>query len=133
MSCEQYKNIVYICKYMHSGQKCLPWVACLWSKMSCEKSVIIFFYPCIYFPCCICRGLKILFPYIKKCLEYTQDRNVCSGWPVYEVKCLYSRGWNEGGRGATPTSISILDSYDMKTSLFEFGHYIFTGLKMPRL
>ena len=35
------------------------------------------------------------------------------GWPVYGVKCLFSRGGNEGGRGATPTSTSIFDSYDI--------------------
>ena len=29
-------------------------------------------------------------------------------------------GGNEIGRGATPTSISIFDSYDIKTSGFEF-------------
>ena len=40
----------------------------------------------------------------------TRDRNVCSGWPVYEVECLCSRG-----RGTTPTSISIFDFYDMMT------------------
>ena len=28
----------------------------------------------------------------------------------------------EGGRGAIPTSISIFDSYDMKTLWFKFGH-----------
>ena len=25
--------------------------------------------------------------------SYTWYRNVCPGWPVYEVKCLCSRGW----------------------------------------
>ena len=41
----------------------------------------------------------------------------------------------KGGWGATPTptSISILDSYDMKTLWFKFGYDIFTGFKMPRL
>ena len=38
-------------------------------------------------------------------------------------------GGNEGGRGATTTSISIFDSYDIKTFWFEFGH----GFKMPTL
>ena len=33
--------------------------------------------------------------------------------------------------GATPTSISIFDSYYMKTLWFKFGHYIFSGFKMP--
>ena len=42
-------------------------------------------------------------------------------------------GWNEGGRGATPTSISIFDSYDIKTLWFEFGNDITTGIKMPTL
>ena len=55
-----------------------------------------------------------------------------SSGPVYEVKYLCSRGW-EWGRGATPTSISIFDSYDMKTLRFELGHDIFTGFKMPTL
>ena len=31
-------------------------------------------------------------------------------------------GRNEGGVGATPTSISIFDSYVMKTLWFKFGH-----------
>ena len=38
-----------------------------------------------------------------------------------------------GMRGGTPTSISIFDSYDIKTLWFEFGHDIFTGLKIPTL
>ena len=42
-------------------------------------------------------------------------------------------GGNEEGGRATPTSISIFDSYDMKTLWFEFGHDIFTGVKMPTL
>ena len=42
-------------------------------------------------------------------------------------------GGNERGRGATPTSISIFDSYDIKTLLFEFDNDIFTGFKMPTL
>ena len=66
-------------------------------------------------------------------LIYTRVRNVCQGWPVYGVKCLCSRGRNERGRGATPTSISIFDSYGMKTFWFEFGYCIFAGVKMPRL
>ena len=49
---------------------------------------------------------------------YTSRQNVWSGWPVYEVKrlCPYvPEGRNEGGRVATPTSFSILDSYNMKS------------------
>ena len=42
-------------------------------------------------------------------------------------------GGIEGGREAASTSISIFDSYDMKTLWFEFGHDIFTGFKMPTL
>ena len=30
---------------------------------------------------------------------YTRDGNVCPRWPVYEVKCLYSRGWEWGREG----------------------------------
>ena len=38
----------------------------------------------------------------------------------YPIACLWSKMpmlqiWNEEGRGATPTSISTFDSYDMKT------------------
>ena len=40
---------------------------------------------------------------------YTRDKKVCPGWPIYH------EGGNEGGRGATPTSNSTFDSYDMKT------------------
>ena len=42
-------------------------------------------------------------------------------------------GGNEEKKGATPTSILIFDSYDIKTLKFEFGHDIFTGFKMPAL
>ena len=42
-------------------------------------------------------------------------------------------GGNEGGSRATPSSISIFDSYGIKALLFEFGHDIFTGFKMPTL
>ena len=35
--------------------------------------------------------------------------------PVSTVKCLCSGGRNEGGREATPTSISIFDFYGIKT------------------
>ena len=49
-------------------------------------------------------------------------------WNVYVPE-----GGNERGRDATPTSISIFDSYDMKTLWFKSGHDIFSGCKMPRL
>ena len=39
----------------------------------------------------------------------------------------------EGGRKATPTSISIFDFYGIKALLFEFGNDIFTYFKMPTL
>ena len=42
-------------------------------------------------------------------------------------------GGNEKGRVATPISISIFDSYHMKSLWFKFGHDIFTGFKIPRL
>ena len=38
-------------------------------------------------------------------------------------------GGIEGGMEATPTSISIFDSYDMKTLWFEFGHDILHWLQ----
>ena len=40
--------------------------------------------------------------------------NVYALLPVSTVKCLCSGGRNEGGKKATPTSISILDFYDIK-------------------
>ena len=36
----------------------------------------------------------------------------------------------EGGRGVSPTSNSIFNSYDMKSLGFDFGHDIFIGFKM---
>ena len=39
-------------------------------------------------------------------------------------------GGNERGKGAIPTSISIFDSYGMKSFWFEFGYYIFAGVKI---
>jgi hypothetical protein len=39
-------------------------------------------------------------------------------------------GRNDGGKGATPTSISVFDYLDMKTVGFKFGDDIFTGFKM---
>ena len=43
-------------------------------------------------------------------------------------------GGNEGGGGgATPTSISISDSYAKETLIFKLGNDIFTGFKMPTL
>ena len=47
---------------------------------------------------------------------YTRTQNVWSGWLVYEVKCLCSRGQ------APPTNFSIFDSYDMKSLWFKFCH-----------
>ena len=46
--------------------------------------------------------------------SYTQDQNVLHGWPVYEVKCLCSKGI-EGGRVVNPKSFAIFDSCDMKS------------------
>ena len=42
-------------------------------------------------------------------------------------------GRNEGGRVATPISISIVDFYDMKSLWLKFSQDVFTGFKMPRL
>ena len=53
---------------------------------------------------------KIPVPYY-----YTRAQNVCPGWPVYGENALVAEGSNEGERKVTPTSISIFDSYDMKT------------------
>ena len=54
-------------------------------------------------------------------------------WPVYNVKCLCSRGWEWGREGAIPNSISIFDYYGIKTLWFEFGSNIFTNFKIPWL
>ena len=62
---------------------------------------------------------------------FTRNRNVCSGLFVYEVTC--SRGQERRREGATPASISMFDSYDMKTLGFKFGYDIFAGFKMPTL
>ena len=32
--------------------------------------------------------------------QYTQVGNVCPGWPIYDVKCLCSRGWKWGREGS---------------------------------
>ena len=32
--------------------------------------------------------------------QYTQVGNVCPGWPIYDVKCLCSRGWKWGRKGS---------------------------------
>ena len=48
-------------------------------------------------------------------LLYTRVGNVYPGWPVYGVKCICSRGRESEREGATSTSISIFDSYGMKT------------------
>ena len=37
---------------------------------------------------------------------------------------------NKKGRGATPTGLSIFNSFDIKILQFEFGHDIFTGFKL---
>ena len=62
-----------------------------------------------------CKDLQDL-----KCVAY-----LYAAWPVYDVSL--SVGRNEGEREATPTSISILDFYGIKTLWFEFGN----GNKMP--
>ena len=47
--------------------------------------------------------------------------NVYAVWPVYTVKCLYSRGWEWETKGATPTSISIFDSFDLKSVNLQYN------------
>ena len=64
----------------------------------------------------------------KDCLE--QVKNVISCCKSITV---YHESRNEGGRGATPTSISIFDLYDKRNLWFEFGCDIFTGFRMPTL
>ena len=57
------------------------------------------------------RHFKHYIQILQSLLSYTRVGNVCPGWPFYGVK----DGRNEGGRGATPTSNAVFDSYDMKT------------------
>ena len=47
-----------------------------------------------------------------------------------KINAYYPEGGNERRRIATPTSISIFDSDDMKSLCFRFGLDIFTGFKM---
>ena len=47
-----------------------------------------------------------------------------------EKNAYVPEGRNEWGKGVFPTSISIFDSYDMKSLGFKLGHDIFTGFKM---
>ena len=54
----------------------------------------------------------------------------CLGSLFMKQNAYIAEGGNEGGRVATPTSISIFDSYDMKSLWIKFGHDIFTGFKM---
>ena len=63
-------------------------------------------------------------------MRYTCWQNLCSRWRKWESKVL--DGGNERARVATPTSITIFNSCDMKSLWLEFGYDIFTGLKMPR-
>ena len=52
---------------------------------------------------------------------YTCCQNVWHGWPVFEVKCLCSRGQEWGRESCHSISFSIFDSYDMKCLWFKFG------------
>ena len=56
----------------------------------------------------------------------------CLGSLFMKQNAYVAEGGNEGGRGATSTSISIFDSYDIKTLLcwhFEASEYIINKLK----
>ena len=68
-----------------------------------------------------CKDLQDL-----KCVAY-----LYAARPVYNA--YLSVGRKEGEREATPTSVSIFDSYDMKTLWFKFGAKIFSDYKMQRL
>ena len=63
--------------------------------------------------------------------EYTLGTEMFAlGGLFMKYNAYILEGGNKGGRGGTPTSISILGFYDMKTLWIEF---IFTGFKMPTL
>ena len=54
---------------------------------------------------CLCRQIVrewhngLLISFKSELIFYTRDRNVCPRWPVYEVKCLCSRGREWGREG----------------------------------
>ena len=88
---------------------------------------------CFSFRCKIVwlRNGSFAYPIMKR--YYTRVGNVCPGWPIYGVKCLCSRGpeWKRVGSHSHKHFNIWFLWYE--TLWFEFGHYIFTGCKMPRL
>ena len=46
---------------------------------------------------------------------YAWTKYVLSGWPVYKVKCLCSRGQERGKEGCHSHQHLIFNSYDMKS------------------
>ena len=82
----------------------------LWSQVWIKQHYLIIKYTVLQCSCCL-GSLAILYL-----------------WNAYVPE-----DGNERGREATPTSISVFDSYGIKTSRFEFGNDTFTGIKIPRL
>ena len=66
-------------------------------------------------------------------MDYSRVHNSPSFGLFMKQNAYFLEGGIEVVSGATPTSISIFDFYDMKTFWFKFGHDIFTGFKMPTL
>ena len=65
-------------------------------------------------------------------IGYYSDLNLANK-PVFRPKMAIFRraGMREEGV-ATPTRVSIFDSYDMKSLWFKFGQDIFADFKLPR-
>ena len=54
--------------------------------------------------------------FILSCLSmYSRVHNSPPFGLIMKLNAYFLKGGNEGGRGTTPTSISIFDSFDMKT------------------
>ena len=73
------------------------------------------------------------------CPWYTRAQNVCSGWPVYGVKCLCSRGLEQVREGCHSYQlfnirliwhevlvIQIISSLDSKWQVLKFGMPVFS-------
>ena len=106
----------------------IDWVCkAQWSQFYSEEEFLFIFSPLFYE---IRITLLIVFQAILHALGL---KIFAQGGLFMKQNANVPEGGNEGGKVATPTSISIFDSYGMKRLWLKFGHDIFTDLKMPRL